>query len=432
MKKYLNTISAFQIFQLVRYSTLLLIGVVFTKTALSTAEIGEYETFVFVAGAVSFFWLNGLQKALLPLAGANGKTNIFNAFVVIQVLSVFACIVLIVAQPLLSHYLLNGEAVPQIRLLLLVTLFGPAAGLIEYFYLVKAQSRSLVLYALVSFFIQFVLVALPAVMDKGIVMAMKGLVLVTLLRYAWFWTMVIKGREVVFSKKVVRDLLKLGAPLVAATALSGSAQFVDGFIVTSRFDTQTFAVFRYGARELPLVYLLANALSNAMLPAFANRENLNLNLALLKKSVSRLMHYLFPLSGLFLLVSYLLFPLIFNAGFKESATIFNIYLLLIISRLVMPQTILNGLRISKPIMLAALLELVINVLLSLLFVQFWGISGIAYATVIAYSFEKVYLAVVVKKRLQVSLKNYLPLKMYFIYSVGLLSVFIFVELFLRP
>jgi O-antigen/teichoic acid export membrane protein len=85
--------------------------------------------------------------------------------------------------------------------------------------------------------------------------------------------------------------------LILATFLSGSAQFVDGFIVTSYFDEETFAVFRYGARELPLAMLLANALSNAMLPDFAQRENLTQNLRQLKENVSRLMHFLFPLTA---------------------------------------------------------------------------------------------------------------------------------------
>jgi hypothetical protein len=55
VKKYINTISAFQFYQLVKYATLILIGVVFTKTALTQSAIGEYETFVFITGAVSFF-----------------------------------------------------------------------------------------------------------------------------------------------------------------------------------------------------------------------------------------------------------------------------------------------------------------------------------------------------------------------------------------
>lgn len=430
MKKYLNTVSAFQFYQLVRYSTLILIGVVFTKTALTQSAIGEYETFVFLAGAVSFFWLNGLLKALLPLSAENtrSKSNIFSAFVLIQIFSLFTAILLLLLLPLFSKFLLNGKNIPEIWLLLIFIVFGVPANLVEYFYLIKKRTRAIVFYATVSFFIQFILVILPPVFGYGIALALKGLVLSAVLRYIWLWVILIYHSEISYSPAFVKEHLKLGGPLVAATFLSGSAQFVDGFIVTSKFDENTFAIFRYGARELPLAMLLANALSNAMLPEFAIKNRLKQNLQKLKQSVSKLMHFLFPLTAVLLLISHTVFPVIFNPGFKESATIFNIYLLLVISRVLMPQTILNGLKISKNIMYASFFELILNVSLSLVFVQFWGISGIAFATFLAYLIEKIYLTIVVKRKLKIQLKEYLPVNFYILYSTGIVIIFIFAEL----
>lgn len=429
MKKQINSISAFQFYQLIRYATLILIGVVFTKTAITQTEIGEYETFVFIAGAVSFFWLNGLQKALLPLTATNKNTNshIFSAFVILQVLSIVAAVFLFFMQPVFSKLLLNGKNIPEIWLLLAFIVFGVPANLIEYFYLIKKKNNAIIIYSIVSFSVQLVFVALPAVLGYGIKMAMQGLVLSSVLRYIWLWIILISNGETNYSHTFVKEHLKLGGPLIAATFLSGSAQFVDGFIVTSYFDEETFAVFRYGARELPLAMLLANALSNAMLPDFAKVDQLKQNLKKLKKSVTRLTHILFPITALLLLITHPVFPIIFNQKFAESATIFNIYLLIIISRLLLPQTILNGLQISKPIMNAALLELILNVSLSLILVRFFGIAGIAFATFIAYLFEKIYLSVVVKKKLNVSLSEYIPVKIYTIYSAAILVVFVFAE-----
>jgi O-antigen/teichoic acid export membrane protein len=258
-------------------------------------------------------------------------------------------------------------------------------------------------------------------------MSLKGLVLSSLLRYAWLWIIFIYRAEINISGEFIRQHLKLGGPLVVATFLSSSAQFIDGFIVTSKFNEETFAVFRYGARELPLAMLLANALSNAMLPEFANKDNLKRNLAKLKKSVSKLMHFLFPITAILLLVSKPIFPVLFNPDFTESATIFNIYLLLIISRLIMPQTILNGLKISKPIMAASFFEMVVNVSLSLILVQYIGIPGIAFATVIAYLFEKIYLSIIVYRKLNISISAYLPIQFYLIYSVAIFVIFASVE-----
>lgn len=429
MKKQLNSISAFQFYQLVRYTTLILIGVVFTKTAITQTEIGEYETFVFIAGAVSFFWLNGLQKALLPLTATNkdSKSHIFSALVILQVLSIVAAVFLFLMQPLFSKFLLSGKNIPEIWLLLAFIVFGVPANLIEYFYLIKKQNRAIVIYSIISFAVQFALVVLPAVLGYGITMALKGLVISSVLRYIWLWIILISNQEIRYSHSFVKEHLKLGGPLILATFLSGSAQFVDGFIVTSYFDEGTFAVFRYGARELPLAMLLANALSNAMLPDFANENQLKQNLQKLKVSVTRLMHFLFPLTALLLLITHPVFPVIFNPKFAESATIFNIYLLIIISRLLLPQTVLNGLQISKPIMIAALLELTLNVALSLIFVRFFGIAGIAFATFVAYLFEKIYLSVEVRRRLNIRLSEYIPVNVYIFYSISILVIFIFAE-----
>ncbi|HPE76609.1 MAG TPA: oligosaccharide flippase family protein [Draconibacterium sp.] len=429
MKNKLNSISAFQFYQLVRYATLILIGVVFTKTAITQTEIGEYETFVFIASAVSYFWLNGLQKALLPVSATNKdtKSHIFSAFVILQLFSILAAVFLFLMQPVFSEFLLNGKNIPEIGLLVVFIVFGVPANLIEYYYIIKKRNVAIVVYSVVSFSVQLILVTLPAILDYGISAALKGLVLSAVLRYIWLLIILITNREIHYSNSFVKEHLKLGGPLILATFLSGSAQFVDGFIVTSYFDEGTFAVFRYGARELPLAMLLANALSTAMLPDFALENQLRLNLQKLKQSVTRLSHFLFPFTAVLLLITHSAFPIIFNSKFSESATIFNIYLLIIISRLMLPQTLLNGLKIMKPIMTAALLELIVNVSMSLILVQFLGINGIAYATFIAYFFEKIYLSIEVKRKMNVSINEYIPLKIYTIYSLTILAIFVLVE-----
>jgi len=432
VKNHLNTVSAFQFYQLVRYSTLVITGIVFAKSTLTQQAIGEYETFVFLVGAVSFFWLNGMLKALLPLSSGQKESQsaLFSSFVVISFFSLLVGFILYLAHPFFSGFLLNGKAVPEPGLLVVYLVFGVPASMVEYFYLIRKQNRMLVAFALVSFSVQFLLVVLPVVFGCPVQWAMRGLIVSALLRYFWLWGVFIYYSEIRFSFSFVKAHLKLGMPLVVAALLSGSAQFVDGFIVTSRFDESTFAVFRYGARELPLATLMANALSSAMLPGFGIREKLQENLRMLKRGVSRLMHFLFPLTALLLLVSKPLFPVVFNPAFSESATVFNIYLLLVISRLLMPQTILNGLKLTRQIMVAAFFELVLNVVLSLFLVRVWGIAGIAFATFAAYLFEKIYLVLMVKKKLNIRLTDYHPMKYYLFCSLGIIAIFIFAEIVL--
>jgi O-antigen/teichoic acid export membrane protein len=234
--------------------------------------------------------------------------------------------------------------------------------------------------------------------------------------------------EISFNPGFARENLKLGAPLIFATLLSGSAEYIDGFIVTSMFDEQTFAVFRYGARELPLAILLANALNVSLLPSFSNRANIKENLENLKSSVTRLLHLLFPLSAILILLSHSVFPLIFNAGFEKSATIFNIYMMLVVSRIIMPQTILNGMKYTKDILIASVFELILNVSISLFLVSLFGINGVAAGTFFAFIFEKMYLHYALKRKLNINLSEYLPVKLWLLYSTVLMLFFIFAEL----
>lgn len=427
----ITRISALQIFQLIRYSTLILIGVVFTKLALATSEIGKYETVLFVAGAVSFFWLNGIIQAFLPSftkeSLVSKSSALFNVFYLLLIFSLLAVALLLVFEHSVSTLFLKGSQIPFLNYLLLYLMFTSPAGLIEYIYLVKDRGKQMLFYGLVSYGLMFLLVIVPPLLGYGIEGALLGLVLSSAIRFVWVLTLLFQNSSPGINSGFIRLHLKNAAPLVFAMFLSGSGQYIDGFVISGYFDDATFAVFRFGARELPLVLLLANAFSASMLSEFADQSKLNVNLATIRENAQKLGKWLFPLSGLLMLVSHWAFPILFNANFSASATIFNIYLLLIVSRLLFPQTILIGHQRNWPIMLASFLEIILNVSLSLVFLQFWGLPGVAYGTVCAYLFEKLILMGFVKKIYGFGVSAYLNVKQHLLYSLFLVIEFALVE-----
>lgn len=412
-----------------RYASLILIGIVMAKSSLGLESIGIYEQFLFLAGSVSFFWLNGLIRGLLPLYSNDDGQDVrfFNAFLLISLLTVISAGGL---------YLLAGMWFPQqvsgggepFRLLLVLYLFcSIPAGLIEYYFLLKKKSLRIVFYGLFSFLLMIGLVLTPVVLDWGIDGSLKGLVVWAGLRYLVLWVILLRYVKFRFSWNYQQQHLHVALPLVLSALVSGSAQYIDGFIVRSRFSESVFAVFRYGAREFPVVLLLANAFSNAILPAFASQSDPTAILAKIKRDSNRMAAYLFPLSGLLLATSHLLFPLLFNQHFSASASVFNIYLLLIVSRLLFPQTILIGFKQTSLIAWVSVAELLVNVTLSIWFVGLWGIEGVAWATVLAYTFEKVLLVYWVEAKLNIPVINYQNVSRHLIYSLLLLALFYLVE-----
>ncbi len=136
------------------------------------------------------------------------------------------------------------------------------------------------------------------------------------------------------------------------------------------------------------------------------------------------MHLLFPVVAVLLLFSHSIFPLIFNESYRESAVIFNIYLLLIIPRLIFPQSILMG---SKKLWLLMWIsggELILNITFSLIFIPIWGIAGIALGTLAAFFSDKFFQVIYLSKYIKVPPETYIPLKNLIIYSFILLVCFI--------
>ncbi len=429
-KLTISNVNALQIFQLLRYGALLLIGILLSKSEFGRTNIGHYETFLLIAGAFTFFWVNGFLKVMMPMSGEKDEKGknilIFNTFIILLIFSVLAAILVFFVSKPFSSLLLNGNEVPMPLLLSAYILFNSPAMLIEYIYLINNRSKNILIYGTVIFLIQIIVVGLPPFFGLGLDSVIKGLLLVTVMKFIWLIVLLIKYSNPVIDTLLIKQYMKFGAPLVLSTLLSSAATYIDGFIITSKFTPDEFAVFQYGARELPIALLLANSLSMAMLPRFS-QKNIDSPLAELKSEVYRLHWYLFPISIILILTSHWFFPIVFNSQFKESASIFNIYLLLVISRVLIPQTMLIARKFNAVIVKASFLELIVNVTFSLILVNIIGLSGVAWGTFIAFLFEKVFLVINCKRKLNISVEKYLPFRIYIISSLLLIFAFIIVE-----
>ncbi len=427
--KRITNISALQYIQLLRFLVLLLIGVVFTRFY-SKSEIGEYETLLFVASAVSFFWLQGILQTFLSVIDSQAnekKSNLyFNVFILLLFFNVLTIAFLFVFKGSIEKHLINSQPIPYFSLLMLFMFFSTPSFLIEYVYLVKNKAKAIFLYGTISYGLQFLFLSMPALLGYSVEFALIGLVVVSVGRFVFLVSVLYRFSEFKISFPFIKKHLKLSYSIIISTLLSGSGQYVDGIIITKLFDTADFAVFRYGAREIPLIIIMSNAFSNAMIPEFVNRTY-NDALVKLKQNSLKLMHLLFPVALVLLIVSNLFFPFFFTPNFSVSAKIFNIYSLLIICRLIFPETILIGRRNTTLFLPVALIEITVNVTLSLFFAQKMGILGIAYATVVANLIERILLIGILHFKFHTPVNKYVPLNWFTFYSIAFVIVYWLVD-----
>jgi len=416
-----------------------IISIVLTKSSLSTKDIGQFEMFMFISGLMTFFWVTGIIQSLLPLyhrnktyrkIGDNGidkSPEVFNAFLL---LCFFSLLFFILGHAFKANFSVfnNRGNVPFINLLLLYILLNSPVQLIEYIYLLNNRSYRIFQYGLYTFSAQLIFIVTPLLFGKGIIWSIYGLLLITFLRWIWLVFLLRRYTQLKISIDFIREHLYLGIPLIITTLISGSGQYTDGIIISAVYKDPTyFAVFRYGAKEFPLVLMLANGLNAAMLSEFSTRVKMKESVEKIKEKSTKLMHLLFPATMIMMLIARWIYPIMFRQEFDKSASIFLVYALLIIPRLVFPQTIVVGRKKTQITLLAAILEIVVNITLSLLMIK-WGykLVGVAVSTFVAYVVSNLFLVGYVWFKMKIKPAEYIPLKIFALYSalIGILFVLI--------
>ncbi len=418
----MKVIRSLQGFQVLRYAALLLTGVLLAKSPLDTDSIGLYEALLLVSGFTGFFWTGGLLNALVPLYRSKSREtaadlNDSNSYAIANNASATASVNTrhaeqngLLGEAFRTALLVNTGLVallalfpgvwtgllgldhhsPQLwGIFCVFVFFNNPAYLAEYVYLVRDQSRELLYYGVAVFVIQLVAVGLPPLLGYGLEISLVGMALGALLRWLWLLHLLGPAWRMRSEEKARSALRRTAIPLAGSLLLGGTAMYLDGFIVAGALGQEALAVFRYGARELPLVLLLANAFSTAASAEVA--DDLTASLRMIRERSLAMLKRFVLISVALLLSSHWWFPKVFRPEFASSHTVFNIYLLLLIPRLLFPQTVLTGLGKTKVMFWISGFELGLNAGLSLLLVAPFGMKGVAWATVIAHLADKLLL-----------------------------------------
>lgn len=425
----IDNVRALQLFQVIRFGSLLFINIAIVKLGMPSTEVGYYETALFLANILTFFWVNGAIQSVLPIfpfvSEEKKYTEFFNVAIVLGLFSILSgCIGflfegLFTQTQALSNY-------PFYSLAVLYTILSGVGLFSEYIYLLLGKPIKMLVYGIISFSIQVGFVVMPAILGLGIVYMLWGLIAVSVVRIIWLCFLLFRYSHFKVDLNFIKSWARKAVPLSLKHLIGNSGTIVDSLIITTFYSASVFAVYRYGAKDFPLTLLLANGLSSAMLPLFGRQ--LNEALYELRLRSRNLMNWLFPISIAMLFFAKPLFVLVFSVDYESSALVFMIYLLLISSRLLFPQTVAIGIGKTGVLLVISVIELAVNVGLSLLLLKPFGIEGIAIATVVAFMLDKTLIAAYLYFKCGILPSQYIPIKTYTFWLV-LLFVAYFIARF---
>lgn len=419
-----DTITAFQYFQVVRFLTNILLSILLVKSTLTVEQIGFFEALIVISVICTMFWMTGFTQAFTSRYPSEipqqQKDLIRICIVILFITGLFIGLLLHFGQVFVTELFPQFAGLSHISLLsLFITLNAPSV-MIEQILLVQDRPKELERFAHFSYGVYLAAMAIVLFTIPTLHNLMLVLICWATLKLIYLFRLIQWDFTVKWDKVNLTSFVNFSMPLIVAAFLGTAMDYLDNALVMYYFDASFFPVFRYGARELPFAMLLLSALSNAMIPVLV-RQGTSINE--IRERTSRLMHWLFPAAIVLMFISPYAFRFVYDARFTESAYIFNVYLLILISRVLLPQTYNFALGQSRIIMWSSVAEILINLVLSLWWVHVWGVYGLAMATVVAYMAQKLFLMGYNYWINGISPDKYIHFKWYVPYSLLLLLSF---------
>jgi O-antigen/teichoic acid export membrane protein len=381
-----------QFFHLSRQVSVLFYAFLLPFLNFSNDEIGSFELLQILAYSLSFFWISGLIQGLMhiyPTLPAHSKQKMLSAaFLFFSLITIFFVVFVGLSIYFNFPVFQTFSTIPFVWIFLLYFLFNTPAQLLEYSLFLEEKYQWLKIFCLVSFPLQIILFSIPLLWFDNIGLGITGLTLWAFLR---FLILIFHSFSlpIHFDKKIIYPWITYSLPLIFSALVGGLASVINASLVQYYYhgSTAIFAVYRYGARELPFVNGLFEGLGLGIIPSLV--KNIEDGLFQLRKNTLHLLHIVFPITILLMFFVHSWFPILFSEQFMDSIPIFKIFLFLVISRTIPTNAVINALGHSRILAVIGLLELAIHLIASYFGLHLFGLIGIAYATFFAYSFEKI-------------------------------------------
>lgn len=416
-------IRAGQFAQAARQGGIILIALALPRLGVGRELIGQWEGLLYVGYILGFGWLTGLLQAFLVQVRLTHPASAaaFSRWAILAIGGISAALLLlaVAGSNTLFSVLRLGAAPPGWWYFFLFLLTQWPGLFFEQVLTVRGKVWPLVLFGGGSALGMVLSLLVPLYFGAGLAHALfilaafagvKGLVLlIWLIADGW------GGQAGEIKDKplsLMQPWLKTAWPLVIYASVGALVTAFDPWFVNYWYDGDeaTFATFRYGARELPLLAAITNGAMVVVLPRLTEAPSAGLDL--LKASSRRLMHWIFGGAILLMLTADWWWTLVFTEVFADSLPLFRAYLFVVASRLLFPVPVLTARGHTRMLMVFGLLELVLNVVLSLLLVPYFGLLGIIWATVFAYLLDKIALMAYLQYRTGITPGRYTDWRWY--------------------
>jgi O-antigen/teichoic acid export membrane protein len=235
--------------------------------------------------------------------------------------------------------------------------------------------------------LRVICVVVPALAIGTIAAVMWGVVAFALARLvAMLWTL---RRDIVTGFRPQLSLWRGQLAYALPFALAVGVEIVQAnfhqYVVATRFDVTTFAIFAVGVLQMPLVDIISTSAANVMMVKIGAGRNLDARAALVlwHDTVVRLSLVVFPLVAFMLIVARDLIVLVFTDAYAASVPIFQLSTIAILPACLCVDAVLRAHAQTRVLVVLNLVRLAAVAVLIGGFLTAFGLRGAVAATLCA-------------------------------------------------
>ncbi|MBI5547732.1 MAG: polysaccharide biosynthesis C-terminal domain-containing protein [Deltaproteobacteria bacterium] len=383
--------------------------------AFPQAEYGTYKLLVLVSQTLYYVLPVGMAQSLyyfLPRARLRRPY-------LMQTLSFLALAGLVsMAGIWLGRFtlarLLNNQDLPRFALELGIYTLGLVGSMpLEVSQTARGRTVRAAWIYIASDALKALAMTLPALLGFGLDGVMAGMAGFALLRLAATWMVLLRGEDgPLFDAAGLREQLGYALPYGAAMAVAVPQFYFHQFVVSSRLDAATFAIYAVGIFQLPIIDLIYTPTSEVLMVRIAELEGEGRSpaaAAVFREATLRLAKLFLPLVAFLVATAPEFITALFTPRYLGSVPIFRVVTLGVVFACLPVDGVLRARGETRHIFKSYVVKAAVNIPLVLLGVVHLGMMGAVLAWLVAEAVGKLVLALRLPRALGIPLRELLPL-----------------------
>jgi O-antigen/teichoic acid export membrane protein len=348
----------------------------------------------------------------VPRGSNEAGRRVGNALVTLT-LTGFACLaVLYVWRASIAQWMSNpqlAEYIPFLGLFLALTLIAAAFEIVMVSR--REESTAATTYA-ISDLVRAAVFVGPALLIGSLRAVLIGAVIFAALRVAamlvYFWREFGGGFRI--DAPLWRDQLAYALPFALAVGIDVVQANFHSWVVATRFDAATFAIYAVGCLQIPLVDLVCTSTCNVMMVKLAETPAVDTRTALKlwHDTTARLASLMFPLAAFLIVAAPGVIVFLFTRAYVASVPVFMVWCLMVLPSAFAVDGVLRAYAQTRFLLVMNIARLAVIAGSIGWFISRFGLVGAVLVTLVGTTVVKTAAMVRIAKLLEVGFADVLP------------------------